>query len=75
MLRRLLVTFARHPAGLTAEEVSAFAGFTPDEGPWKRVSDLVDLGLVEDTDRTRIASSNRPQTVRRITAAGREALK
>lgn len=74
MLRRLLVEFERYPAGLTAEESSTFAGYTADDGAWKRVSDLALRGWIEDTGRNRIASSGREQIVRRITAAGRKAL-
>lgn len=74
MLRRLLAEFARYPDGLTAEEAAAFAGYTPADGAWKRVSDLALAGWIADTGRNRTASSGRDQIVRRITDAGRRVL-
>lgn len=75
MLRRLLTEFARFPDGLTAEEAATFAGYTADDGAWKRVSDLALAGWIEDTGRNRIASSGRDQIVRAITDTGRGALR
>jgi len=72
MRRYLLLAFAVIPR--TAEEAAGAAGYTPADGAWKRVSDLLNLGLIEDTGETRTASSGRQQRVLRITAKGREAL-
>ena len=60
--------------GLTAEEASYAAGYTPADGAWKRVSDLQNAGYVEDTGRTRSANSGRQQRVLVITDKGLEAL-
>lgn len=62
-------------ADLIAEEASEEAGYTAADGAWKRVSDLLGAGLLEDTGQTRLASTGRSQRVLRITQAGREALK
>lgn len=71
--RRLLVQFGRFP-NLTADEATSAAGFEPADGAWKRVSDLINLGLIEATGDTRPGSSGREQRVLRVTDAGREAL-
>jgi hypothetical protein len=73
MRRRLLEMFRRW-GPLTAEGVANSAGYGAEDGAWKRVSDLLNLGLIEDTGETRTASSGRQQRVLRITAKGREAL-
>lgn len=75
MIRALLRTFDAWPTGLTAEEAAAFAGYAPAAGAWKRVSDLAAFGWIEDTGRTRIATTGRPQVVRAITDEGRRVLR
>jgi hypothetical protein len=72
MMRRLL--WAYHTAPRTAEEAADTAGYGPDSGAWKRVSDLAVLGWIEDTGDTRPARSGRAQIVRRITDDGRREL-
>ncbi len=46
--------------GLTAEEAGDRAGF---DGAWKRCSDLLRLGVIVPTGRTRTARSGRAQRV------------
>lgn len=72
MMRRLLVVYAAAP--MTAEEATEAAGFGPEDGAWKRISDLARLGLIEDTPVRRYAHTGRPQVVRAITRAGRDVL-
>ena len=64
MKRRLLAAFAdgRH---LTAEEAAQLAGYRPEHGAWKRVSDLISAGLLEDTGKRRVGRSGRLQRVLR----------
>lgn len=72
IMRRLLAQYAVEP--LTAEEAAERAGFEPLAGAWKRVADLVRLGLVEDTELRRPGHSGRLQVVRTITQAGMDAV-
>lgn len=74
MMRALLNVFAGHATGLTAEQACHLAGYGPQHGAWKRVSDLKRAGLVEPTGDTRTASSGRPAAVLAITDEGRTAL-
>jgi len=79
MRRRILEAFARAPqerisGDLTADEVMTDAGYGPQDGTWKRVSDLLGLGFLEDTGWTRAGRSGRQQRVLRISEAGRRAL-
>jgi hypothetical protein len=74
MLRKLLLSYSRPGAWLTAEEVSDRAGYVAADGAWKRVSDLLRLGLLEDTGIKRPGSSGRMQRVLRISEAGRRAV-
>jgi hypothetical protein len=69
MRRRLLEVFS-DGLGYTAEEAASLAGYGPADGSWKRVSDLLTLGLLRDTGRTRIASTGRRQRVLEITEDG-----
>lgn len=71
ILRNLLDAFMDGP--LTADEAALVAGYAPTSGAWRRVSDLTVRGLVEDTGDTRPGVSGRPQMVRGITEAGRQA--
>lgn len=72
MMRTLLVAFNRRP--LTSEEAADICGYDASSGAWKRVSDLHQLGLIEDTGLRRVGRSGRAQMVRRITGDGRAAL-
>lgn len=72
MRRRLLGVFAFAPA--TAEEASERAGYGPEHGAWKRVSDLKLAGLIRPTGETRSSVRGRQQDVLEITALGRELL-
>lgn len=49
--------------GLTAEEAGDLAGF---DGAWKRCSDLLRLGVIVPTGKTRTARSGRRQRVMTI---------
>ena len=63
---------ARHErSGLTVELACSLAGFTADDGAWKRVSDLQRDGLVADTGLRALGSAGRLVRVLRITDAGR----
>ena len=47
---RILAVFRAEPHGLTADAASRLAGYSPQEGSGRRrVSDLLSLGLIEDT--------------------------
>lgn len=51
--------------GLTASEAAVAAGYTDADGAWKRVSDLLKMGLLEDTGITRPGPHHRKQRVLR----------
>lgn len=70
-MRRLLPAYLY--GDCTCEESAAFAGYEHERAT-KRVSDLLRLGLIEDTGYRRAGTSGRAQMVCRITTAGREAL-
>jgi hypothetical protein len=55
----------------TAEEAAFHTDFTAADGAWKRVSDLLNDGLIEPTGETRPGTSGRQQRVLRITEKGR----
>ena len=74
MRRRLLFAY-RQIEELTADEAAEQAGYSAEDGAWKRVSDLLTAGLIEDTGYTRAGRLGRQQRVLRITAAGVEALR
>lgn len=74
MMRRLLWVYLLL-GPLTAEEATEAAGYEPDDGAWKRCSDLASRGWITDTGTTRTASTGREQMVREITLAGRRALR
>lgn len=65
MRNRLLSQFV-YGAWLTAEEASDAAGYTPADGAWKRVSDLLGDGLLVDTGERRKGRSGRAQRVLRL---------
>lgn len=77
MRRDLLRVFAmERVGGYTAEEAADYAGYTPADGAWKRVSDLLNAKLVQvDVGHERRGRSGRMQRVLRITDLGREALR
>jgi hypothetical protein len=68
---QLLVVFASGPGGLTAEEAGVATGI---DGAWKRVSDLLNDKLVEDTGEERRSLKGSAQRVLRITQQGRDVL-
>lgn len=72
MRRRLLSCFISGP--MTAEEAASAAGYGPEVGAWKRVSDLLNLGLVEDSGKKKLGSSGRPQRILSITDLGLSSL-
>lgn len=58
---RILTEFiSALPAGLTADEASRLAGYEPQEGSGRRrVSDLFNLGLLEDTGERAVGDKGR----------------
>lgn len=73
MMYRLLTSYG-WADNLTAEEASLRAGLPRGSETHKRVSDLKNLGMIEDTGETRIASTRRQQMVCAITEAGASVL-
>lgn len=71
MLTRLYAVYAEHPEGLTAEEAAELAGYTAEDGAWKRVSDLSRQGLVYPTGEMRPGRSGRLQRVLSVDEEGR----
>jgi hypothetical protein len=67
---RLLVVYGNHPTGLTADEAVAQTTISVRSCYWKRVSELLAAGLLEDTGRTRMGDQGSLQRVNRITDAG-----
>jgi len=51
--------------GLTASEAATAAGYTDADGAWKRVSDLLKMGLLVDTGIRRPGPHHRKQRVLR----------
>jgi hypothetical protein len=68
--RRLLRSFAGHPAGLTDEEAAAYADLSLRSEYATRCSELRRLGLIEATDQTRVGESGSHRMVSRITDSG-----
>ena len=61
MCGRLLAQIRLRP--LTAEQAAEAAGYAPQDGAWKRVSDLRNAGLVVDSGLRRPGRSGRSQIV------------
>jgi hypothetical protein len=62
-----------HGQGLTDEEAAISAGI--DKGcPWKRCSELRDMGFIVPTGETRVSTGGANQRVCVITTQGREAM-
>lgn len=70
---RLLRPFSRH-ADLTADEAWSYTSISETSCYWKRVSELAAAELIEPTGETRKGRAGEPQTVYRITDAGRTVL-
>lgn len=76
MLDSLLAAFCVH-GQMTAEEAAHACGYTAEDGAWKRVSDLLAVGMLEvvvlpgGQEKTRSGSSGRAQRVLQATKAGR----
>ena len=71
MMKKLMEAYAEAGTdGLTAEEASSNAGYSPADGAWKRVSDLITAGLLEDSGHTRKGSSGRQQRVLILSTLG-----
>lgn len=66
---RLLEAFGGSPMGLIAEEAGAIADLA-HTGYWKRVSELLRAGFLEDTNHTRPSTAGSDQRILRITAQG-----
>jgi hypothetical protein len=71
MRGKLLDAFTVAP--WTAEEAADWCGFTASDGAWKRVSDLLNLGLLYDTGLRRTSRSGREQRVLSLTVKGLQA--
>ncbi|GAC1521664.1 MAG: hypothetical protein NVS3B1_06170 [Marmoricola sp.] len=70
---KLLMAYA-DGSDLTADEAMRKAEISPRSCYWKRVSELLAYGLLEDIDEERLGESGSMQRVNRITAAGKERL-
>lgn len=73
MMRTLLLVFAGHDA-LTSERACQLAGYTPADGAWKRVSDLLAKGWLIPTGDTAVGSAGRRQRLLAITTEGVEVI-
>ena len=72
---KLLLAFAAHPMGLTSEEAAELAGLnTVGTCYWKRISELLRDGRLEDTFQTRTASTGSEQRILALTAKGRQTI-
>lgn len=58
------------PRELTADEAMRLSGLAERSCYWKRVSELVAAGLLEDTGKERLGEQGSMQRVNRITTAG-----
>lgn len=72
MRANLLSAFGR--GSWTAEEAATQAGYTAEDGSWKRVSDLKSAGFIAPTGAKRLGSKGKYKDVLAITQAGREEL-
>lgn len=70
---RLLRPFGQH-ADLTADEAWSYTAIPETACYWKRISELAAAELIEPTGTTRRGRAGEPQTVYRITDAGRTVL-
>ena len=72
---QLLAVYAANLNGLTNEEAGTLSGLAakPGCGYWKRCSDLLNAGLIEDTGIVREASTGSYQRVLAVTNKGLEA--
>lgn len=71
----LLAAFALDKKGMIAQD-AAYEADLLHTGYWKRVSELLKSGYLEDTGHTEVAqTTGRRQRVLRITADGRDRLK
>ena len=68
MATKLLQVY-RSVQDATADEAASQAGYTRAQGAWKRVSDLLNAGLIEDTGQTRQGQQGRAQRVLRVCKA------
>jgi len=73
MRRTLLLVFASH-GQLSSEQACQLAGYGPQDGAWKRVSDLKVAGLVRPTGDTTVSSVGRTVDLLEITEEGRAVL-
>lgn len=67
MCANLLAVY-RDNGPMIAERAAELAGYTPKDGAWKRVSDLLNAGLLVDTGERVTASSGRKQRVLTVTS-------
>lgn len=69
---KLLRAFYEAIGGLNAYEATELVGPDGSACPWRRITDLKDLGLVRDTGTTRPGKYNNEQIVWKITDLGEE---
>lgn len=73
---KLLLAYGSRPLGLTNEEAAEIAGLNvPGCCWWKRCSDLLQAGLIEDTFTERTASTGSAQRVCAITEKGKRVIR
>lgn len=73
---RLLLAYGSRPMGLVAEEAAEIAGLNVAGCcHWKRTGELLRKGLLEDTFRTREASTGSQQRILAISERGKRAIK
>ena len=73
---RLLLAYGSRPLGLTNEEAASIAGLLDTRSCWwKRCTDLLAAGLIEDTFTERTASTGSECRVCAITEKGKRAIK
>ena len=70
---RLLTEYSVRPEGLTDEEAASLAGIKAG-CPWKRCSELREMGMIQATGRVRESSMGAMQQVCAITFGGRRML-
>jgi hypothetical protein len=71
MMRTLLLAFATRES-MSSEQACRVCGFGPEDGAWKRVSDLKRAGFIAPTGNTTTGSSGRSVELLAITEEGRK---
>lgn len=72
---RLLLAYGSRPLGLIAEQAAEIAGLNvPGCCYWKRISEMLAEGLLEDTFKVQQASTGSSQRILALSARGRRAI-